>query len=38
MNQIGLGFLAQLGWIAVFTALHTLLWRQGARHYTAVGG
>lgn len=37
-GQIGPGFAAQWAWIALFTALHTVLWRRGARRYTAVGG
>ena len=35
---IGCGLLMQLGWCAVFTGLHTLLWRRGVRRYAAVGG
>ena len=35
---IGCGLLMQLGWCAVFTGLHTLLWRRGGRRYAAVGG
>lgn len=38
MNEIGLGFAVQLLWIAVFAAAHTVLWRRGAKRYTAVGG
>ena len=37
-GQIGPGFAAQWLWVAVFTALHSLLWRRGAKRYTAVGG
>ena len=35
---IGCGLLMQLGWCAVFTGLHALLWRRGVRRYAAVGG
>ncbi len=38
MQEIGTGFLVQLAWIALFTALHTVMWKRGTRRYTAVGG
>ncbi len=32
------GFAWQLGWLAVAALLHQVVWRQGLRHYAAVGG
>ena len=37
-GQIGRGFAVQWAWVAGFTLLYRLLWRRGARRYTAVGG
>ena len=37
-GQIALGFAAQWLWAGAFTALCAVLWRQGAKRYTAVGG
>ena len=37
-GQIGRGFAVQWAWVAGFTLLSRLLWRRGARRYTAVGG
>jgi ABC-2 type transport system permease protein len=36
--QVGLGLLAQLGWLAITIALTVLVWRLGLRRYEAVGG
>jgi ABC-2 type transport system permease protein len=32
------GFACQVGWLAAALVLYRLVWRQGVRHYTAVGG
>ena len=37
-GQIALGFAAQWLWAGAFAALCAVLWRQGAKRYTAVGG
>ena len=37
-GQIGRGFAGQWAWVGGFTLLYRLLWRRGARRYTAVGG
>ena len=36
--EIATGFIYQVGWLAVALFLFGILWRQGVRHYAAVGG
>ncbi len=35
---LALGFAVQLGWLALALGLSALMWRQGVRRYSAVGG
>ncbi len=37
-SEIYVGSLIQVAWILVVVALHSVVWRTGLRHYTAVGG
>ena len=32
------GFALQVGWLTIALALFTIMWREGLRRYTAVGG
>lgn len=36
--DLALGFAVQVGWLLVALTLYLVLWRQGVRRYTAVGG
>ena len=38
IEAIGQGFVVQIVWISIFTALHVIMWSAGTKHYTAVGG
>ena len=38
IEAIGQGFVVQIVWISIFTALHVIMWNAGTKHYTAVGG